>query len=400
MERPVDGSTLIRGARRRRTVEFLAVAALAACLTSCGDVLDLDPPCDGPTSGPFCLRLMAEGRAVPLHVASPPGYDWLVIVEAPGLVSVLEGTNLLPEPFLDLRNEVTYPAEQGLLGLEFDPNFETNGIFYANYTDLDGNTGLSRFRVGPNPQRADRATEERLFSIPKANEFHNAGKIQFGPGGYMWISTGDGFEGPTAQDSTNLRGSIIRIDVNGAFPYGIPPDNPFVSDPEALPEIWMYGLRNPWRFHIDREEGLAYITDVGHLRREEINIVPWNSPGANFGWPVLEGSLCMREGCSAEGTTLPTLEYGHDEGCAIIGGVVYRGRMFPEFDGHYFYGDHCGFVRSFRYEGGEVMLERQWWTDELGAIIAIADRPDGELWLTNLDGLVYRFEPRPEDAGF
>ena len=230
--------------------------------------------------------------------------------------------------------------------------------------------------------------------------YHNAGKIQFGPGGYMWISTGDGFEPANAQDSTNLRGSIIRIDVNGASPYGIPPDNPFVSDPEALPEIWMYGLRNPWRFHIDHQEGLAYITDVGHLRREEINIVPWNSPGTNFGWPILEGSRCMQEGCSTEGITLPTLEYSHDEGCAIIGGVVYRGRMFPEFDGHYFYADLCGFVRSFRYEGGEITLERQWWGDELGTIIAIADGPDGELWMTTLEGLVYQFEPRPEDSGF
>ena len=233
---------------------------------------------------------MAEGLAVLLHLTSPPGYDWLVIVETPGLVLVLEGDSLLPEPFLDLRNEVNYPThnEQGLLGLEFDPNFEANGIFYANYTDLDGNTGLSRFRVGPDPRRADRATEERLFSIPRLLEHHNAGKIQFGPDGYMWISTGDGFDSGTAQDPTNLRGSIIRIDVNGAYPYGIPPDNPFVSDPEALPEIWMYGLRNPWRFHIDREEGLAYIPDVGHHRREEINIVPWNSPGTNFGWAVLD----------------------------------------------------------------------------------------------------------------
>ena len=225
--------------------KLLAVAALAACLTSCEDALALDPPCDGPTSGPFCLRLMAEARTTPLHVASPPGYDWLVIVEAHGLVSLLEGASLRSEPFLDLRNEVRYPDEQGLLGLEFDPNFEANGIFYANYTDLDGNTGLSRFRVGPDPRQADRATEEQLFSIPPALEFHNAGKIQFGPGGYMWISTGDGYEPVNAQDPTHLRGSIIRIDVNGAYPYGIPPDNPFVSDPEARPEIWMYGLRNP-----------------------------------------------------------------------------------------------------------------------------------------------------------
>ena len=238
----------------------LLAIPVAFLFASCGETAvrpKTDLPCDGPTSGPFCLRLMAEERSVPLHLASPPGYDWLVIVEAPGLVFVLEGDSLLSEPFLDLRNEVNYPYEQGLLGLEFDPNFEANGIFYANYTDLDGNTGLSRFRVGPDPRRADRATEERLFSIPRLNEFHNAGKIQFGPDGYMWISTGDGFDSGTAQDPTNLRGSIIRIDVNGAYPYGIPPDNPFVSDPEALPEIWMYGLRNPWRFHIDQEEGLG-----------------------------------------------------------------------------------------------------------------------------------------------
>ena len=387
-------------------MKLLLAIPVAFLFASCVSTRpETDPRCDGPSSGPFCLRLMAEGLAVPFHLTSPPGYDWLVIVEAPGLVLVLEGDSLLPEPFLDLRNEVNYPthSEQGLLGLEFDPNFEANGIFYANYTDLEGNTGLSRFRVGPDPRRADRATEERLFSIPRLLEHHNAGKIQFGPDGYMWISTGDGFDPVTAQDPTNLRGSIIRIDVNGAHPYGIPPDNPFVSDPEALPEIWMYGLRNPWRFHIDREEGLAYIPDVGHHRREEINVVPWNSPGTNFGWAVLEGSLCMKEGCSAEGTTLPALEYGHGEGCAVIGGVVYRGQMFPEFYGHYFYADYCGFVRSFRYEDGEVTLERQWWTEwhnVLGQPIAIADGPDGELWLTTFDGRVYRFEPMPEDTSF
>ena len=388
-------------------MKFLLAISVAFLFASCVETAvrpETDPPCDGPSSGPFCLRLMAEGRSVPLHLTSPPGYDWLVIVEAPGLVSVLESDSLLPEPFLDLRNDVNYPthSEEGLLGLEFDPDFEANGIFYANYTDLAGNTGLSRFRVGPDPRRADRATEERLFSIPRLLGHHNAGKIQFGPGGYMWISTGDGFDSITAQDPTNLRGSIIRIDVNGAHPYGIPRDNPFVSDPEALPEIWMYGLRNPWRFHIDLEEGLAYIPDVGHHRREEINVVPWNSPGTNFGWAVLEGSLCMKEGCSAEGTTLPALEYGHDEGCAIIGGVVYRGQTFSEFYGHYFYADNCGFVRSFRYEDGEVTLERRWWaewTDELGQIIAIADGPGGELWLTTFEGLVYRFDPMPGDSG-
>lgn len=388
-----------RGIVRVRRAAAVALASVVSL--SCWDVSSVEPapPCDGPTSGPFCLRLMAR-VPTPVHIVSPPGYDWVVIVEAPGRVSLIENDSLRSEPFLDLRGEVTYPAEQGLLGLEFDPNFETNGIFYVNYTDLEGNTGLSRFRVGPDPRQADRTTEERLFSIPPLNEFHNAGKIQFGPGGYMWISTGDGYEPVTAQDLTHLRGSIIRIDVNGAHPYEIPPDNPFVSDPEALPEIWMYGLRNPWRFHIDHEEGLAYITDVGHMRREEINIVPWHSPGANFGWAILEGSLCMQEGCSAEGTILPTLEYGHDEGCSIIGGVVYRGRVFPEFQGHYFYADYCGFLRSFRYEGGEITLEREWWAEGIGLIITVADGPGGELWLATLEGHVYRVEPSPEYAGF
>ena len=166
---------------------------------------------------------MAEERSVPLHLASPPGYDWLVIVEAPGLVFVLEGDSLLSEPFLDLRNEVNYPYEQGLLGLEFDPNFEARRDFLRETTPTSMAIPVCRASAWVRtPRRADRATEERLFSIPRLNEFHNAGKIQFGPDGYMWISTGDGFDSGTAQDPTNLRGSIIRIDVNGAYPYGDP----------------------------------------------------------------------------------------------------------------------------------------------------------------------------------
>ncbi|MFT2007473.1 PQQ-dependent sugar dehydrogenase [Pontibacter sp. 13R65] len=251
---------------------------------------------------------------------------------------------------LDITQRVTSGGERGLLGLAFHPDYPDNGFFYVNYTTGDLESRISRFsRSTQNPMVADPASERVLLTFDQPFNNHNGGKLAFGPDGYLYIATGDGGSAGdpqnNAQNRASLLGKILRIDVNsasGEMGYSIPEDNPFAGNTEGYrQEIFAYGLRNPWKFSFDRETGFLYAADVGQSEREEINLI---TSGGNYGWNIMEGTLCYptTAECSMEGLTAPIYEYNSDNsiGRSITGGFVYRGEEAPSLQGKYVYGDY------------------------------------------------------------
>lgn len=340
------------------------------------------------------LTLLSDELDRPVFVTAPPGDDRLFVAERDGRILLMSRDGEIAEtPFLDLRPEVfDFGIEQGLLGLAFHPDYANNGRLFVYYTDTQDDTVLVEYHVSSNPDVGDRESAAILLFVDQPTNRHNAGMLQFGPDGMLWLSMGEGgAAGTHAQNPDTILSSIVRIDVDSGDPYAIPADNPFLDG--GAPEVWAFGLRNPWRFSIDPVDELIYIADVGHERWEEINIVPIDRGGWNFGWLNMEGSACFQRDCDPSDKVLPVVEYDHDEGCSVTGGFVYRGQSIPELNGTYFYGDWCaGFLRSFRYADGEV-LDAKDWTDELG----FSSRPtsfgidaEGELYVTTWEGEVYR----------
>ena len=287
------------------------------------------------------------------------GSGRIFIAEQTGTIRILKNGSLLGIPFLDIHTIIKAGGEQGLLALAFHPSYNTNGIFFVVYTaprsgDATGsNLVLEKYSVSANnPDLADTDSGVVLLTISHpVNSNHNGGALAFGGDGYLYWSTGDGGGGGdpanNAQQLNNLLGKILRLDVNSAAPYGIPTSNPFYSsiDPNVKKEIWAYGLRNPWRFSFDKLTHDLYVGDVGQSAREEVNFQLANSTGGqNYGWRVMEGSICYNDpsnGCDQSGKILPVAEYDHTLGCSITGGYVYRGSNFPSLNGYYFYGDYC-----------------------------------------------------------
>ena len=317
------------------------------------------------TRGPFPtiqLQPVASGFASPVTVTNAgDGSGRLFIVQQPGQIRILINGTVLPTPFLDIHELVSCCGEQGLLGLAFHPDYTNNGFFYVDYTDVNGNTKVARYTVSKNdPNIADPNSVFPILSQSQPFSNHNGGQLAFGPDGYLYIALGDGGSGGDPQENgQNLQtwlGKILRVDVNGDnFPgdpnrnYAVPPDNPFVGNPNALDEIWAYGVRNPWRCTFDRVTGDFFIADVGQNSWEEINFQPAASTGGeNYGWDVLEGMHCFEDipqgSCTqflTGGSTLPVLEYSHSLGCSVTGGYRYRGQLYPQLDGIYFYSDLC-----------------------------------------------------------
>jgi glucose/arabinose dehydrogenase len=301
------------------------------------------------------FRELTTGLTEPVYITNAgDGSGRLFIVERAGRVLQYKNRLLVPTPFLDIRSLVNSAGgEQGLLALAFHPNYQTNGQFYTTFTDPSGSLVLSRFTCfSSNPDLADPNSKTTILMIPHpVNQNHNGGTLVFGPDGYLYWSTGDGGSGGdppnNAQNLNVLLGKILRIDVDHVDPginYAIPPSNPFVGNPNARPEIWAYGLRNPWRFSFDRLTGDIFIGDVGQSAREEIDFQPAASPGGeNYGWRVMEGTMCYdpATGCDQSGKVLPIIEYDHTLGCAVTGGYIYRGSLFPDMQGQYFYSDIC-----------------------------------------------------------
>ncbi len=317
------------------------------------------------------LQPIARGLTMPLAIShSGDIRHGLFIVEQGGTIRILKNGTVSEKPFLDIRGRVRAGGEMGLLGLAFHPKFSENRRFFVNYTAPTGPTGLqtilSEFKAGDDPQAADPASEQILLTIQQPFTNHNGGQIAFGPDGYLYIGMGDGGSGNdpqgNGQNLATLLGKMLRIDVDAAGEgkaYGIPPDNPFVGNKNAAPEIWAYGFRNPWRFSFDFGAGLLYVGDVGQVDREEIDLV---QKGKNYGWNTMEGTICtpgVDPNCNRSGLELPLIDYPRSKGTTVIGGYVYRGNAIPGLSGVYFYGDFgSGNIWGFRYDGKSVTDQR------------------------------------------
>ncbi|MDX1568883.1 MAG: PQQ-dependent sugar dehydrogenase [Xanthomonadales bacterium] len=274
------------------------------------------------------------------------GSDRLFLVRQFGDIRILKAGTLLETPFMDIRPQITIGQEQGLLSIAFPPDHAASGRFYVYYTDDFGRGTISRFQVQANNRDlADLTSEEVLLTVNQPFPNHNGGRLEFGPDGMLYFGFGDGGsandpEG-NAQNPRTLLGKLIRIDVSTDVDYAIPPDNPFVGDPDVRDEIWALGLRNPWRIAFDRMTGELYIADVGQQEIEEVNRQPAGTGGQNYGWDRFEGNRCFEGDCNQSGLTFPILEYPHSEGCSITGGQVYRGLDYPALQGIYLFGDFC-----------------------------------------------------------
>jgi glucose/arabinose dehydrogenase len=349
---------------------------------------------------------VASGLDSPVDLKAAPGdRSRLFVVEQGGRIRILRDGRPLPQPFLDVTAKISSGGERGLLGLAFHPRYAENGRFFVNYTDRSGDTHVAEFHVSGNPDLADAGSERTILLVEQPFANHNGGGLAFGNDGMLYAGLGDGGSaGDPLGNGQNLRtrlGKMLRLDVDrSGF---VPPDNPFVSTPGAAPEIWAFGLRNPWRFAFDAATGDLYIGDVGQDAFEEVDVgSATRHGGENYGWNVMEGTHCFRSSsCSPAGLTLPVLDYGHDGGsCSVTGGVVYRGCRMPGYAGTYFYGDFCSaFVRSFRLQGGAAAEQRDW-TNTLGVgvgqISSFGVDADGEIYILDYsDGEIYEVVPAP-----
>ncbi len=328
------------------------------------------------------LTSVTSGLSTPVDLRAPKGDERLFIVELSGRIVIYENGSLNSTPFLDIEGRVSIGGELGLVGLDFHPDYEDNGLFYVFYTDNGGDVRISEFSVSSGDEDvADSGSERILLEVDQPASNHNGGGLAFGPNGYLYIALGDGGGGgdpdENGQDTSTLLGALLRIDVDdqeGGLEYAIPDENPFVAT-TGRDEIYAYGLRNPFRISVDDASGQLFIGDVGQDRREEIDVLEVDEDSAlNFGWDVMEGSLCFEpaSGCNTSGKTLPVLEYVNPtEGTSVIGGYVYRGNSIPWLRGTYFYSDLSGRrLKSFRYEGTSVTDETDW-TSDVGLIPSV-----------------------------
>lgn len=369
--------------------------------------VETPPPAKPPVNTSDLLSLTPIGTFdAPVLVTAPPGDERRVfVVEQAGTVRLVRDGLVSPTPFLDIRDRVIDQGESGLLSIAFAPDYAQSGLVYAIYNARMGPYGdlqIAEFRRDPfDPDRADPSSDRVLLTIPKPYENHNGGMLQFGSDGDLYASVGDGDPGVLhkagafAQRLDALLGRILRIDPRRGDPYAVPADNPFVDVANARPEIWAYGLRNPWRFWIDRETDVLYVPDVGSTSREEINVVPNRGRGDNFGWPCFEGSLVFDAGAMCSRAVAPLVEYQRVDGeCAVIGGVVARDPRIPALTGRYLYGDLCsGKVTALLVESGKVSASGDLGL-EIPELTSFGVDGLGRIYVMSLQGGVYRLDPK------
>lgn len=355
-----------------------------------------------PAAPEIRLTPVVDGFDRPLGVVQPDdGTDRLFVVEQDGLIKVVSDGKTVGEPFLDLTGIVgTNGSERGLLSMAVHPDYAENGLFYVDYTDANGDSVIARYQVSDDPNRADPDSAQTLMLVDQPFANHNGGLVTFGPDGYLYVGFGDGGSGGdpngNAQNLKTVLGKILRLDVDPATvtdeqPYLIPADNPFVDQAGARPEIWAYGLRNPWRFSFDRETGDLWIADVGQNAWEEVDFQPAGSEGGeNYGWVIREGSHCYPDGddCSSEGLVEPVAEYSHDAGNSVTGGFVYRGEEIAGLAGTYLFADFgSGLLWGLTRAGDGWRMSEPL---ETGLTIsAFGQDREGRLYLTAFDGTIY-----------
>ena len=330
----------------------------------------------------------------PVAMAVRPGDQAVYVAEQTGAVRALRDGKVDPTPVVDISDQVTAGGEQGLLGLAFSPD---GGFLYLNFTDTAGDSRVVELTM--RGRRADPGSLRLLLRIDDPFANHNGGQLAFGPDRLLYIAFGDGGGGGdplgSGQSLDTLLGKILRIDPRpaGGRPYRVPSDNPFVGRGGARPEIWSYGLRNPWRFSFDPATGDMWIGDVGQNAWEEVDHEPAGSGGRNYGWNRREGRHTF-EGERPAGAVDPVIEYGREGGaCTVIGGSVYWGRRIPGLRGAYLYGDYCaGWVRAARVRGGRVAEQRDLGLSVPG-LTSFGVDPAGELYAMSLSGPVYRLAP-------
>lgn len=330
------------------------------------------------------------------------GSGRLFIVEQAGRILIAENGRVRETPFLNIRDKVNSDgSERGLLSVAFHPEYQDNGIFFVNYTAKpDGSTVIERYRVSDDPNVADESSGQVILQFAQPEPNHNGGMMAFGPDGYLYIGTGDGGGAGdrhgsigNGQNLDTLLGKILRVDVN-TDTYQVPANNPFVGQANVKPEIWAYGLRNPWRFSFDRSTGDLYIGDVGQASKEEINFQPASSGGGeNYGWRIMEGDECYdaAQNCKRKDLIPPIAVYSHDFGCSVTGGYVYRGQMYPWLVGQYIFADYCtGIVWAASREASGA-----WNTKQVGkfddTISSFGQDETGEMYVVGHgNGVIYK----------
>jgi glucose/arabinose dehydrogenase len=349
------------------------------------------------TNGNYRLLEVVNGLKNPLYVtAANDESGRLFVVEQDGLIRVIRDGKLSELPFLDVKALVSRDgSERGLLGLAFHPHYTDNGLFFINYTDTKGDTVVARYQVSANdPDRADANSAETILQVDQPYPNHNAGQLAFGPDGYLYIGLGDGGSAGdphgNGQNGHALLGKMLRLDVDSKTPYSIPPDNPFIGRPDFEPEIWAYGLRNPWRYSFDRTTGDLYIADVGQNAWEEIDFQPAGDHGGeNYGWNVYEGLHPFQNG-QAVGAVPSIAEYNHSDGCSVTGGYVYRGNTLPDLQGTYLFGDFCsGTIWATKRDANDVWQTRVLMNSGL-PVSSFGEDQAGELYVVNYGGSLLR----------
>lgn len=390
----------------RRLYLVLIIAILLTSLAAAQDTEPVTTREAAPDPSAISLTLVANGFFRPVLLTNA-GDDTgrLFILEQNGRIWIYLDGQILPQAFLDLTDRVSQSvtrgySELGLLGLAFPPDFADTGVFYIHYNDRNNRTTLSQFNLSDDPNIGDPASEVVLLTLNQPFPNHNGGEIAFGPNdGYLYIGLGDGGSAgdplDTGQNPSDWFGSILRIAVTGDGTYTVPEDNPSSSREGFAPEVWSYGLRNPYRFSFDSATGDMYIADVGQNVWEEINFQPAESVGGeNYGWSDYEASAAYSTSAVPTDMTYPVAEYRHEAGrCSVTGGYVYRGASVPELQGVYLYGDYCSGETwaTWRNTDGE-------WQTELFVsvgenVTGFGQDEAGEIYIVTYNGDIYRIDP-------